>query len=36
MRQIADLHPDIGIQQQLAGASEGPVVLVNLTRGATS
>jgi len=30
MLQFASLHPTIGIQQQLAGATEGPVVLINL------
>jgi heme-degrading monooxygenase HmoA len=30
MLQLASLHPTIGIQQQLAGPSEGPVVLLNL------
>jgi heme-degrading monooxygenase HmoA len=30
MLQLSSLHPTIGIQQQLAGPSEGPVVLLNL------
>ena len=30
MLKLASLHPTIGIQQQLGGPSEGPVVLVNL------
>jgi len=30
MLQLSSLHPTIGIQQQLAAASEGPVVLLNL------
>jgi hypothetical protein len=30
MLQFASLHPTIGIQQQLGGESEGPVVLLNL------
>ena len=30
MLQLSSLHPTIGIQQQLAAASEGPVVLFNL------
>ena len=30
MLQLSSLHPTIGIQDQLGGASEGPVVLLNL------
>jgi heme-degrading monooxygenase HmoA len=30
MLELANLHPTIGIQQQLASSSEGPVVLINL------
>ena len=30
MLQLANLHPTIGIQQQLSAATEGPVVLLNL------
>jgi heme-degrading monooxygenase HmoA len=30
MLQLSSLHPTLGIQQQLAAASEGPVVLLNV------
>ena len=30
MMQFSSLHPTIGIQDQLGGAAEGPVVLLNL------